>query len=103
MNQLLSMSDTAKLLKIQGYRPYVKTLDLLRAIEEKRSITLLTHLKGRYYTTEAALRSVLPEVFQEDRNTLETIRSLKEAIQTLTSRVNVLSAKVRELTEHDRS
>lgn len=101
MNALISMSETASLLKIKGFRPYEKTLRLLRSIEENRQVTILSNIKGRYYTTETALRNVLPEVFQEDRNTQETIKSLKEAIQTLIARVNILSAKVRELTQHD--
>ena len=74
------MSAVAKLWHIAGIRPARQCLALLRSIEEKRQIQILTEHNGRFYTTEAQLRNVVPEAFAEDLNTQETIQHLKQAI-----------------------
>ena len=95
------MNQTAKLLKIQGYLPARRCRRMLKAIEEERGIQILTKQGSgqgaRYYTTEAQLRDVLPSVFQETKQTQETITSLKHTIQVLTNRLDALSLRVNQL------
>ena len=98
MNKILSMSEAAKLLGIKGKNATKRCRILLTKLEVNRNIQLVYKRTKTYsYTTEAALKNAVPELFEEDMFTQATIQGLKETIQLLTTKVNSLSVEVREL------
>jgi len=97
MNQLLTISQVAKLLKINGSDPIRKCRNFLRSIEQKRDIKVIIEQNGRFYTTEPILQSVLPELFEENTFAKDSIKGLKEQVELLTKKFNSLSVKFQEL------
>lgn len=97
MTALLSISQVARMWNIKGSDPNRKVRDLLRAIELKRNLAVLIEKKGRFYTTETMLKNVMPEMFQEDNQTIETIKGLKDVISQMSQKLNTLTVRVAEL------
>jgi hypothetical protein len=77
----------------------------LAAIEKERSIQLIFRRSAtRVYTTDVALKNVLPELFEEDRfmaasvqNLKETVAKLKDTVANLNTRLLSLSAELKDI------
>lgn len=97
MNKLLSMGEVVKLLQITGSDPNRQVRNILRAIEEKRQIKILIERKKHFYTTLPILKSVMPELFQEDVFVQENIFTLKKKVIELQNSINSLVFQMRKL------
>lgn len=88
--------------KKMGLRP-CNCLAFLKRIQESRNIVFLYKNsdtpKAKYYTTEEALKNVLPELFEEDKFAYETIKTLAKKIEILTNRIEVISSRLNKLEE----
>lgn len=98
MNTILSMKQAAKLLGITGKNATKRCRVLLTKLQADRNIQLVFKRTKTYsYTTDAALKNAVPELFEEDMFTQATIQGMKETVQTLTNKVNSLTIEVKEL------
>ena len=97
MNKIYTTNEIAKQLGIKRN----KCVILLKNIEQSRNIKILfkkgESKQSKFYTTEEILQSVMPELFQEDVFTLDTIKGLKEKVIDLEKKINSLSVKMKEM------
>lgn len=97
ISPLLTMTQVVHLLKIQCKNPSRKARYLLRSIEEQRQTKILIERNKRFYTTYPLLKNALPELFEKDIYTQQSISFLKEQIHLLNQKVIQLSNKVKQL------
>lgn len=97
MNRLLDMPSVAKLLGIGGVDVCRRTRRRLKAIAEARGDFQLFTLAGSaarvFYTTEADIRRLLPELFKhedEDESLASLVTRQAVELRTLSKRVATL-------------
>lgn len=97
MNKILTVKEIAQQLGINRER----AIYYLKGIEQSKNVKILFDrsvgkLRPSYYSTEEILRTYLPELFEEDVFTKETIQNLLKRIDVLEKKVNTMSVKLME-------
>ena len=96
MNEMLGMSEVAELLGLESKSkdPARVVRSFLKEMEIKTGQRIMLRRGGKLYTTETLLRNALPDLFVEDKYTLETMRGLRQLIDIQGKRIEELTAKV---------
>jgi len=101
--RLLSMPAAARLLGLSARRCRERMLE----IEAQRGDTLIK-IKNRYYTTESALREIIPRAFaasaaQEGRieEMEEQVASMRQTIQAFRTLLHHHGVRIRALESHN--